>query len=134
MDKKYEHILNTPRPVSATRARMSPARRAAQFAPFAALTGFEAMVEETARRTEAAICLDEEEIGAIDRCLRALKAEIACRPAIFVRFFRPDRRKAGGSFHDRRDRVVKIDETLQEMVLQSGEIIQFQYICQLRME
>lgn len=134
MDKKYERILNTPHPVSSTRARMSPARRAAQFAPFAALTGFEALVEETARQTEAPICLDEGQIGAIDCCLRALKAEIAWQPAVFVRFFRPDRRKEGGSFESCRDRVVKIDETVQEMTLKSGEVIQFQYICQLQRE
>lgn len=134
MDKKYEHILNLPRSVSATRPRMSSSRRAAQFAPFAALTGFEAMVEEVARVTEAALCLDEGEIGAIDRCLRQLKAQIADKPVIFVRFFNPDRRKAGGSYENRRDRVVKIDETLQEMTLQSGENIQFQHICQLWME
>jgi hypothetical protein len=134
MDKKYEHILNLPRPVSTTRPRMSLSRRAAQFAPFAALTGFEAMVDETARQTEAAICLDEGEVEAINRCLQALKREIANRPAVFVRFFRPDERKEGGSFEKRWGQVVKIDETLQEMLLQSGEIIQFRYIVQLMQE
>lgn len=134
MNKKYERILNMPRPVSASRARMSPDRRAAQFAPFAALTGFEAMVEETARCTQAPIFLDEGEIAAIDHCLQALKREMECQPMIFVRFFRPDGKKTGGSFQNRRERVVKIDEKLQEMVLSNGEIIQFQNICQLRRE
>ncbi len=131
MDKKYDHILNLPRPVSSTRPRMSLSRRAAQFAPFAALTGFEAMIGETARRTEGAICLDEGEIAAIDHCLRQLRDEIDLRPAVFLRFFRPDPRKEGGSFQMRRGRVVKIDENLQILTLQSGENIQFQHILQL---
>lgn len=134
MDRKYEHIITLPHPISATRPRMSPARRAAQFAPFAALTGFEAMVEESARQTQLPICLDEGEIGAIDHCLRMLKTQISRKPMIFVRFFRPDPRKAGGSYENRRDRVVKIDENLQEMTIGSGEIIQFQHIYQLRQE
>ena len=134
MDRKYAAIVHMPHPTSATRPRMSLSRRAAQFAPFAALTGFEAMVEETARRTEAVVYLDEGEIAAIDRCLRVLKAEITGKPPVVVRFFRPDGRKAGGSFEIRRDRVVKIDEPLQEMMLQSGEIIQFQHIIQLMWE
>lgn len=131
MDKKYASILNLPRPVSSTRPRMSLSRRAAQFAPFAALTGFEAMIGETARRAEAAICLDEGEIAAIDHCLRQLRDEIDLRPAVFLRFFRPDPRKEGGSFQLRRGRVVKIDENLQILTLQSGENVQFQHILQL---
>lgn len=131
MDKKYASILNLPRPVSSTRPRMSLSRRAAQFAPFAALTGFEAMIGETARRTEAAICLDEGEIAAIDHCLRQLRDEIDLRPAVFLRFFRPDPRKEGGSFQTCWGRVVKIDENLQILTLQSGENVQFQHILQL---
>lgn len=134
MDQKYAHILDMPHPVSATRPRMSLSRRAAQFAPFAALTGFEAMIGETARRTEAAVCLDEEEIAAIDRCLRQLREEIALQPAVFLRFFCPDARKEGGSFQIRRGRVVKIDENLQIMTLSNGENIQFQHILQLIQE
>ena len=131
MDKKYERILNMPHHVSPTRPRMSLSRRAAQFAPFAALTGYEAVIEETARRTEAAIFLDEGEIAAIDRCLQGLKGDIALRPAVFVRFFRPDSRKEGGSYENCRDRVIKIDKNLQKLTLQSGKIIPFGHIVQL---
>ena len=134
MEKKYAHIVNLPHPVSSTRPRMSQSRRAAQFAPFAALTGFEAMVEETARTTEAAVYLEEGQIEAIDRCLRRLKKGISEKPMIFVRFFCPDARKAGGRFESRRDRVIKIDETLQIMILQNGENIRFQNILQITEE
>ena len=134
MEKKYAHIVNLPHPVSSTHPRMSQSRRAAQFAPFAALTGFEAMVEETARTTDAAVFLEEGEIETIDRCLRRLKKGISEKPRIFVRFFRPDARKVGGRFESCRDRVVKIDETLQIMILQNGENIRFQDILQITEE
>lgn len=134
MDNKYDRIVNMPHPVSSTRPRMSLSRRAAQFAPFAALTGYDEVIRETARQTQAPVFLDEGEIAAIDRCLRRLKEEISRHPAVFVRFFQPDSRKEGGSFETRRDSVVKIDETLQKMTLQSGENIQFQHILQLIIE
>lgn len=134
MEKKYEHILNEPHPVSHTRPRMSVSRRAAQFAPFAALTGYDDVIRETARQTQGPVFLDESEIACIDGSLRQLKAVIFQHPAVFVRFFKPDGKKAGGSFETRRGCVVKIDEVLQEMTLQSGESIQFQNILQLTME
>ena len=117
MDNKYANIIDRPHPVSPNRPRMSLSRRAAQFAPFAALAGYDGVIRETARQTEAAVTLDEE--------------EIAMQPGVCVRFFHPDHRKSGGSFETRHDRAVKIDEILQEMTLQSGEIICFRYIVQL---
>ena len=131
MDSKYAHILNLPHHTSKTRPRMSASRRAAQFAPFAALTGYEAVIEETARQTEQAVFLDEGEVACIDRCLQALKEEIELRPPVRVKFFLPDRRKTGGSYQTICSRVIKIDENLQKMVLESGDIIPFQHIVQL---
>ena len=131
MDRKYKNILTLPHHTSPTRPQMTLSRRAAQFAPFAALTGYDGVIRETARQTEAAVTLDEEEITAIDRCLQGIRGDIALRPWVYVRFFCPDARKSGGSFEIRHDKVVKIDETLQEMTLQSGENIQFRHIVQL---
>ena len=131
MDKKYEQILRRPHPEPPNRPRMSLSRRAAQFAPFSALTGYDGVIREAARQTEAEIFLDEGEIVALDRCLRQLKAEIGQKPMILVRFFCPDSRKSGGSYQIRRDRVVKIDKTMQEITLQGGEIIQFRHIVSL---
>ena len=130
----YQDIIHEQRPCAVGQMGVSAADRAAQFAPFAALTGFEAMVEETARTTEAAVCLEEGQIEAIDRCLRRLKKGISEKPMIFVRFFCPDARKVGGRFESRRDRVIKIDETLQIMILQNGESIRFQNILQITEE
>lgn len=131
MESKYAHILYMPHPISATRPRMSLSRRAAQFAPFAALTGYEAIIAETARHTEAAITLDENEIASIDRCLQTIRADIAHCPMVRLRFFRPDPRKSGGSVEIYHGRVVKIDEQTQKMTLQSGEVVQFRQIIRL---
>ena len=134
MDKKYAHILNMPHPVSPTRARMSVSRRAAQFAPFAALTGYEAVIDEVARQTELEIFLDESEKACISACLTRLQAKIGERPSVFVRYFVPDERKTGGSYRDIHGRVIKIDKNQQKMVLESGESILFRNIFQLNME
>lgn len=131
MNQKYTHILHMPHPTSATRPRMSQSRRAAQFAPFAALTGFEAAVEETARTTEREIYLDESEKACINACLVQLQGKIAQRPAVFVTYFVPDERKSGGSYRNIHTRVVKIDENDQKMVTERGEIIQFSEIVRL---
>jgi hypothetical protein len=134
MEKKYERILNVPRPVSATHPRMSSDRRAAQFAPFAALTGFDALLTETARPTQGEVVLDEAEIASINLKLQEIKDEIGQKPVIFVQFFIPDGKKAGGKVEKYRDSVLKIDENAQELVLQNGQIIPFRYILRLSRE
>ena len=131
MEEKYQKIVTLPHPSPQNRLRMSLHRRAAQFAPFAALTDYDGIILETARQTEKEIELDETAVAAIDACLRQLQAEIALQPKVLVQFFCPDGRKSGGSFASRRDRVVKIDKILQIMTLQSGEQIHFRHIVQL---
>ena len=134
MEGKYQKIVSLPHPSSQSRARMSLHRRAAQFAPFAALTDYDGIIRETARQTEREIELDETAVAAIDACLRRIQTEIALQPKVAVQFFCPDGRKSGGSFEMRRDRVVKIDKISQIMTLQSGESIPFCRIVQLGLE
>lgn len=134
MDKKYEAIINLPHHVSPNRARMSNSQRAAQFAPFAALTGYDAVLAETARRTEAEISLTEGEMAAIDEQLRQIKDNVEHRPMVQVCFFCPDERKEGGSYRTVRSRTVKIDEYHQKLQLESGEAIEFHRIVQLLVE
>ncbi len=134
MDSKYTHMIDMPHHVSPTRARMSISRRAAQFAPFAALTGYEAVIEETARQTETESCLDESEKDRISVCLVQLQEEIARRPNVFVRYFVPDGKKSGGSYRNIHGRVIKIDKNLQKMVMENGENVQFENIVRLIQE
>ena len=132
--KKYAQIVNLPHHCSHTRARMSLSRRAAQFAPFAALTGYEAVIEETARQTEGEILLDESEKARINACLSQLKAQIRQKPQVLVTFFVPDGKKTGGCYRNIHGRVVKIDENQQKMVMESGENIQFERIIRMKQD
>ena len=91
---KYDDIIRLSRPVSEKHPRMSMTDRAAQFSPFAALTGYDAAVQETARRTDARIELDEDAKEEIDRRLRELQPG----EPVTVTYFRPDDRKAGGAY------------------------------------
>ena len=94
---KYDDIINLPHPVSKTHAPMPRAQRAAQFSPFAALTGYDDAVRETARLTEARVELDRDALDALDRALHALEERIAAdkvRPEAQIRYFIPDERKA----------------------------------------
>jgi len=91
---KYDDIIRLSRPVSEKHPRMSMTDRAAQFSPFAALTGYDAAVQETARRTDARIELDEDAKEEIDRRIRELQPG----EPVTVTYFRPDDRKAGGAY------------------------------------
>ena len=91
---KYDDIIRLSRPVSEKHPRMSMTDRAAQFSPFAALTGYDAAVQETARRTDARIELDEDAKEEIDRRLRELQPG----EPVTVTYFRPDDRKVGGAY------------------------------------
>ena len=93
---RYDDIINLPHHVSPTRQRMSMHDRAAQFAPFAALVGYDDAVAETARLTEARPELDEQEQRAINERLAYIADHIDEQPEVFIRYFVPDERKSGG--------------------------------------
>ena len=95
---RYDDLLDLPHPTSPTRPRMPARDRAAQFAPFAALTGYGAAIEEARRLTDQRIELGESERAALDARLRALKAHLDQRPEVTVTRFIPDRLKAGGRY------------------------------------
>ena len=93
---RYDDLINLPHHVSPTRQRMSMHDRAAQFAPFAALVGYDDAVAETARLTEARPELDEQEQRAINERLAYIADHIDEQPEVFIRYFVPDERKSGG--------------------------------------
>ena len=117
---RYEDIIRLQHPVSATRARMSNADRAAQFAPFAALVGYEAAICEAGRQTEAPIFLTESSAEVIDACLRKIAAGIGQKMAVQVTFFRPDNRKAGGAYITQIGNVYKIDLYRKTLLLETA--------------
>ena len=120
---KYDDILSLPHPVSKTHPPMPRAERAAQFSSFAALTGYEEIVAESARLTETRAELDRDALEALDGALRALAAEIETRPEAELRYFVPDEKKAGGRYETLRGRVKKIDEQASLLLLEDGKKI-----------
>lgn len=95
---KYGDIIHLPHPTSRRHPRMSVYERAAQFSPFAALTGYDAAVKETARLTEQRIELDEYEKSALDERLQYLQAHLNEQPVVTITYFKPDARKTGGIY------------------------------------
>lgn len=107
---KYDDILHLPHPEPQNHPRMSRQQRAAQFSPFAALVGYDAAIEETARLTDDQIMLDADRIAELDATLQSLQAEISSRPEVTVTYFCPDERKSGGAYRVKTGRLKRIDD------------------------
>ena len=105
---RYDDIINLPHHISPTRQRMSMHDRAAQFAPFAALVGYDDAVAETARLTETRPELDEQEQRAINERLAYIAEHIHEQPEVFIRYFVPDERKSGGAIVEFSGKVKKV--------------------------
>ena len=129
MTGPYDDMIHLPHHVSPRRPRMPLSDRAAQFSPFAALTGYEEVIAETARLTGAQRDLSEDEIAALDAKLRLLAAHIDEHPAAAVTWFRPDGRKAGGAYVVTSGRVKKVDLYEQTVVFCDGPAIPIGAIC-----
>ena len=124
----YEDILLCSRPLSGRHAPMSLHDRAAQFAPFAALTGYDGVIAETGRLTQQQIELDEGAIAQLNVQLRSILSEIHRQPTVTVTWFRPDDRKEGGSYEVTTGTVKKLDATGQYLEFTDRTSIPF---CQL---
>lgn len=122
----YADIMNLPRHVSVEREHMSLYDRAAQFSPFAALTGFEGAIRETARLTDHKIELDETQKTILDEKLRILREQMGEKQETaeseFV-YFRPDDKKVGGEYITVRGVVSKMDTHGKTIILQDGSRI-----------
>ena len=105
---RYDDIINLPHHISPTRKQMSMHDRAAQFAPFAALVGYDDAVAETARLTETRPELDEQEQRAINERLAYIAEHIHEQPEVFIRYFVPDERKSGGAIVEFSGKVKKV--------------------------
>ena len=132
MTGEYEDIINLPHPVSRTRVRMSPMDRAAQFSPFAALTGYDAAVEETARLTCQRIELDEDARIELNEALVELARRLAESPKAAITHFVPDERKAGGSYVVTEGVVRRIYSQEGYLTLEGGFAIFFRDILRIR--
>ena len=125
MNNPYEDIMHLSRPVSTRHIPMSMHDRAAQFSPFAALTGYDAAIEETARLTDHQAELAESSKDVLDKKIRAIQDIIDTMPEVTVTFFEPDLRKAGGAYRTITGRVKKIDEYNKALIFQDEAAVQF---------
>ena len=120
MNGKYDEIIGLPHHVSKTRPQMPMSDRAAQFAPFAALTGYDAAIKETGRLTDERIELDVEALSALDMKYQLLMEALDEAPEVTITYFQPDERKAGGKYVSAVGAVKKIDDFERRITMRDG--------------
>lgn len=124
MTENYDDIINLARPETKNREHMSRLNRAAQFAPFAALTGYAAAVSETGRLTEKKRVLSSDEIAILERRINFL-IENEINEKIKIKYFKKDERKSGGKYLEIEDKFKKFDDINLIIALESGLRINF---------
>ena len=129
----YSDIINLSRPVS-KRPRMSLEQRSAQFAPFAALTGYEGQVKETARLTNKKIEINEELKEILNQKIQLIQKKIKEQPQIEITYFIPDSKKEGGKYETVTNSVKKIDTYKGEIILIDGTTIAIDEIIDISSE
>lgn len=128
---KYDDIIYRSHPVSKHHPQMPRADRAAQFSPFAALTGHEEAVKETARLTEERVELDENEKSILNEKMQIIAEQIGQNPEVLVTYFQPDIRKEGGRYNTYSGSVKRIDEYARTLLMIDGTKIPFDEIFEL---
>lgn len=116
----YDDIMYLPHPVSSNHPQMSRRDRAAQFSPFAALTGHDAAIKESARLTERRIELDEEEKAILDDKLRIIQTKLSDQPQLQITYFQEDEHKAGGRYLTVTGRLKKVISYERVMIMENG--------------
>ena len=127
----YDDIIHLPHHVSKRHPQMSMLNRAAQFAPFAALTGYDDAIRERGRETDEWREPGEAESEELNRSVARLMERIAEQPRVRVTFFRPDERKRGGTYSVWNGRVKRIDEHERRLCLTDGRSIPMDFITQI---
>lgn len=120
MSENYDDIIDLPHHVSATRPQMPMMDRAAQFSPFAALTGYDAAIKETGRLTDEKVEMDAEALNILNMKFRILIDSLAEEPEVTFTYFKPDKRKDGGAYIEITGVVKKMDAFKRLIVMQSG--------------
>ncbi len=119
-EKKYGDIIHLPHHVSSVHPHMPVSDRAAQFAPFVALTGYGDVIKETARQTDEGPDLSEDEKQELN-----YKIQLACalpgeKPEIVLTYFVQDEKKSGGAYHTARGKIRRIDPDAGQIILEDG--------------
>lgn len=119
----YDDIIDLPHHVSETHPPMSRADRAAQFSPFAALTGYDAAVRESARVTEQRIELDEGVKAELNARLNCILEHLPEHPQVSITYFMPDEKKSGGAYRTVTGAVRKLDGFAKTLTLVDGTVV-----------
>ena len=128
---EYKDIFNRPHHVSPKRPQMSRLNRAAQFSPFAALTGYDDLVAESARVTDQKIELGEDELTLLNEQLGYLQDHINEHPEVTVHYFDPDQYKDGGVYREYTGKIMKVLVYDEALVIESGLSIPFANILSI---
>lgn len=128
---KYEDIINLPHHVSKTHPQMPLCDRAAQFSPFAALTGYEDAIRETARLTDTWVQLSEDRKQELDEKLQRLISEKGRIEPVTITFFQSDERKAGGSYRTVTGQIRKFDMYKRKLLFKNGAEIDIEKITDI---
>lgn len=121
--KEYADIIDLPHHQSAARHHMSLYDRAAQFAPFAALVGYDEMIAEEGRLTDRQLELSEQEMAELNRMIALLESELndGRRPYVALTYFVPDERKSGGRYVQHMGYLKRIDRVNRQIILYGGD-------------
>ena len=128
MNHAYDDIIRLPHPTSRKHPRMSMEERAAQFAPFAALTGFGGVIRETGRLTDKQVELGESDQVELERVLTFLDSQEEEHPMIKVTYFLPDTYKEGGTYVTVTGHLKRIDQVEGALLLWEGVRVPIQDI------
>ena len=128
---KYDDIINLPHYELKIHKRMSMESRAAQFAPFAALTGYSDAIVETARLTTKEKILDEDSNNILNEKLHIIEDNINNKPIIKIKYFEPDLKKNGGKYINYEGKVRRIDNVKREIIFLDDKKIIFDNITEI---
>ena len=134
MNNKYDDIINLPRHISKTRRPMSQKNRAAQFAPFAALSGFESSIKETARLTDSKIELDEYDKLYLNEKIKIIQNSLKDKNLVKITYFKKDKTKEGGSYIVIEGIVKDIDEYNLTIIMKDNSKIIIKDILEIESE
>lgn len=123
MMREYDDIIRLPHYISKTRPHMAAIDRAAQFSPFAALTGHDAAIKETARQTDKRVELDEYVKDALRNRLQIIVNRMKEHPQIVITYFQPDGKKGGGTYVSAINKIKKINEYERIILMMDGSVI-----------
>ena len=134
MTEDFSDIINLPHHQSKRHPQMPMKGRAAQFAPFAALTGYGSAISEVARLTEEQVPLGDDDNDRLNRLVTHIADRISEQPSVTVVYFKPDSRKQGGSYETITGRLKRIDDYERQLVMVDGKTIPLGHIIDLSVD